>query len=259
MMTGKVIQVWHQDSPGVRVYVKRGWLKRLLYPKQFSAVGEHHLTAEELAPAHEQALELAKIFHGLYERYASSEGYTTRPETRSFNPHTPNGRLMQKVCLAIITGGYRLNDTADDTGPSAADIVSGLRLLPIRVLRTVDPAITVDEPAPDVQLQMRVVGSQEEASLALRFTDGQTVYIKVDDNEIITPPEFSRILAELGDFVNAQLFLAQSQLRVNAAEFWWKDEVSPDLEHSSRQQINPSVWESLLFNPTFQAQSNIQR
>jgi len=259
MMTSKVIQVWHHDSPGMRVYVRRGWIKQLFYPKDFSRVGEHHLTEKELEPTYARALELAETFHGLYERYAPSEGYTTRPETRAFNPNTPNGRLMQRVCLAVITGGFRLSDIADDTGPSAADIVSGLRLMPIRVLRTPAPDEPVADPAEEVYLRMQVVPTEEEASLALSFTDGQLVYIKVDDNEIITPPEFGRILAELGDYVNAQLFQAQSQLRVTAAEFWWKDEVTPDLEHRSRQQITPSIWESLLFDPTFQAQSKIQR
>lgn len=259
MMTSNVIQVWHQDSPGMRVYVKRGWFKRLLYPKQFSRVGEKHLTEQEMEPVCAQALELAQIFHGLYERYAGGEGYTTRPDTRAFNPNTPNGRLMQKVCLAVITGGYRLNDIADDTGPSAADIVSGLRLMPIRVLRTPAPESTADAQSETLQLQMNVVATEAEATLSLQFTDGQIVYIKVDDSEIVTPPEFGRILAELGDYVNAQLFLAQCPLRVSAAEFWWKDITIDDLEHRSRQQISPSVWESLLFNPTFQAQSSIQR
>lgn len=35
--------VWHQDSPGVRVRVRRNWLQRLIYPRDFSGVCEKHL------------------------------------------------------------------------------------------------------------------------------------------------------------------------------------------------------------------------
>lgn len=37
--------VWHQDSPGMRVRVRRNWLQRLIYPRGFSGVGEKHLGA----------------------------------------------------------------------------------------------------------------------------------------------------------------------------------------------------------------------
>jgi hypothetical protein len=48
------------------------------------------------------ALALAEQFHDTYERLAPTFGYETRPETREFNPESPNGRLMVAVCKEII-------------------------------------------------------------------------------------------------------------------------------------------------------------
>lgn len=39
----RTIEVWHQDSPGIRVMVRRNWLQRLLYNPEFSEIGERHL------------------------------------------------------------------------------------------------------------------------------------------------------------------------------------------------------------------------
>jgi hypothetical protein len=47
-------------------------------------------------------LDLARLFHETYERLAPSFGYTTRPETRHFNPDSPNGRLMIAACEEIL-------------------------------------------------------------------------------------------------------------------------------------------------------------
>ena len=41
---------------------------------------------------------LARKFHEVYERLAPSHGYETREETRCFDPKSPNGRLMIRVC-----------------------------------------------------------------------------------------------------------------------------------------------------------------
>lgn len=106
----KVVQVWHQDSPGMRVYVRRGWLKRLFFNRQFSMVGEHHLSPPEMIDTKLQAMRLAMTFHELYERSAPSHGYTTRTDTREFDPESPNGRLMTQVCMDLITGAYTLGD-----------------------------------------------------------------------------------------------------------------------------------------------------
>ncbi len=53
------------------------------------------------------AEDLARKFHEIYERFAPSFGYETRPETRVFDPHSTNGRLMIAVCdqLAREDGG----------------------------------------------------------------------------------------------------------------------------------------------------------
>ena len=39
-MSKKSIQVWHQDSPGMRVWVIRGFFARLFRNKDFSSIGE---------------------------------------------------------------------------------------------------------------------------------------------------------------------------------------------------------------------------
>ena len=47
------------------------------------------------------ALALAKHFHDLYEERAPLYGYVTREDTRTFDPKSPNGRLMIAVCQAL--------------------------------------------------------------------------------------------------------------------------------------------------------------
>lgn len=37
-----VFQVWHQDSPGIKVWVIRGFWGKLFRNKLFSSVGEKH-------------------------------------------------------------------------------------------------------------------------------------------------------------------------------------------------------------------------
>jgi len=45
---------------------------------------------------------LAKKFHEYYEELAPSFDYETREETRSFSPHSRNGKLMIAVSKKII-------------------------------------------------------------------------------------------------------------------------------------------------------------
>jgi hypothetical protein len=45
----------------------------------------------------EEARRLAERFHEAYERLAPQYGYTTRPETRKFDPESSNGKLMIAV------------------------------------------------------------------------------------------------------------------------------------------------------------------
>jgi hypothetical protein len=51
-----------------------------------------------LDPAH-----VARQFHEAYERLAPSVGYTTREDTRTFNPTTANGKLMIAVCAELVS------------------------------------------------------------------------------------------------------------------------------------------------------------
>lgn len=46
-------------------------------------------------------LDLARRFHEEYERLAPRFGYETRPETRVFDPTSPNGKLMIAVMAAL--------------------------------------------------------------------------------------------------------------------------------------------------------------
>jgi len=46
--------------------------------------------------------ELAILFHNTYERLAPEFGYRTRIETREFDEHSSNGRLMIAVCNEIL-------------------------------------------------------------------------------------------------------------------------------------------------------------
>jgi hypothetical protein len=48
-----------------------------------------------------EAERLARQFHDTYERLAPTFGYETRPETRAFDPESPNGKLMIAVCRKL--------------------------------------------------------------------------------------------------------------------------------------------------------------
>ena len=45
--------------------------------------------------------ELARRFHDTYERLAPEYGYTTREDTKEFDPDSPNGKLMIAVCATL--------------------------------------------------------------------------------------------------------------------------------------------------------------
>lgn len=61
-------------------------------------------THDEALDVGDAALTLALRFHEAYERLAPTCGYETRVDTRSFDPTSPNGRLMIAVCAEIIAG-----------------------------------------------------------------------------------------------------------------------------------------------------------
>ena len=48
------------------------------------------------------ALELAVLFHVIYERKSAEFNYVTRQDTRIFDPESPNGKLMIAVCDEIM-------------------------------------------------------------------------------------------------------------------------------------------------------------
>ena len=48
------------------------------------------------------ASSLARRFHDAYERLATQFGYETRPDTKVYDPDTPNGRLMAAVCVEVM-------------------------------------------------------------------------------------------------------------------------------------------------------------
>ena len=45
---------------------------------------------------------LARKFHELYEELAPQFGYETRPDTRQFDPDSPNGKLVIAVCARLL-------------------------------------------------------------------------------------------------------------------------------------------------------------
>lgn len=47
-------------------------------------------------------LEMATLFHEIYERLAPSFGFNTRYNTRVFEPVSRNGKLMIAVCKEIL-------------------------------------------------------------------------------------------------------------------------------------------------------------
>lgn len=47
-------------------------------------------------------LDLAILFHDTYESLAPQFGYETRLDTRQFDEHTSNGKLMIAVCGVIL-------------------------------------------------------------------------------------------------------------------------------------------------------------
>lgn len=45
-MARKLILVWDHDSPGMKVWVVRGWFQDFVNPKHFSGVGETSFKSE---------------------------------------------------------------------------------------------------------------------------------------------------------------------------------------------------------------------
>lgn len=77
-------------------------------------------------------IDMARRFHDVYEHLAPEFGYETRPETREFDPDSPNGRLMIAVCREVTSdiegafksgcsAGYSRAMTGDEYMPSHKD------------------------------------------------------------------------------------------------------------------------------------------
>jgi hypothetical protein len=49
-----------------------------------------------------QDREMARLFHDTYEQLAPFFGYTTRGDTRQFDPESANGKLMTAVCGRVL-------------------------------------------------------------------------------------------------------------------------------------------------------------
>jgi len=49
------------------------------------------------------SLILALRFHEIYEKEAPNFGYTTREDTKEFDPKSNNGKLMIEVCRQILS------------------------------------------------------------------------------------------------------------------------------------------------------------
>ena len=56
---------------------------------------------------------LTRQFHELYEELAPQFSYTTREDTRTFHPSSPNGRLMAAVCERLFARRARLLTDAE--------------------------------------------------------------------------------------------------------------------------------------------------
>lgn len=57
---------------------------------------------DEIEITYPDAYRLARKFHELYEETAPKFGYTTRGDTKEFDPRSPNGRTMAYVCKTIV-------------------------------------------------------------------------------------------------------------------------------------------------------------
>lgn len=69
-------------------------------------------------------LELATLFHDTYEALAPVNGYETRPETRAFDPNTPNGKTMIATAAVVLSqiGYSEIADANQRCHDIAADI-----------------------------------------------------------------------------------------------------------------------------------------
>jgi hypothetical protein len=78
--------------------------------------------------------QLARYFHRTYEQLAPSFGYETRPDTKDFDPTTPNGKLMCAVAEKALNGPLAIPARL-----AAADVLRG------RICRSVCFGVSDDD------------------------------------------------------------------------------------------------------------------
>lgn len=112
-VAGQIVVGVDVSPDGVAVSVRSG--QQLIH-------SEVYPLPQPAARAGAGAEDLARRFHDTYERRAPEFGYETRPDTKAFDPSTPNGRLMIAVCGDILSGlglaeaeAQPVKQEADDT------------------------------------------------------------------------------------------------------------------------------------------------
>lgn len=98
------------------------------------------------------AEQLAMLFHETYERLAPSFGYETRQDTKSFDPQSPNGKLMIAVCGEVLNH-IKPNGTSMNIYVQVrlADTDRTLTWREIEA-ESLDAAIKIAENMPDVEV-----------------------------------------------------------------------------------------------------------
>lgn len=82
------------------------------------------LVNEMLKFSEDKTVMLARQFHDAYEELAPSFGYETRPETRTFDPESPNGRLMTAVVERVL--GKPVAKNEETTESKEFDVLKNL-------------------------------------------------------------------------------------------------------------------------------------
>lgn len=72
------------------------------------------------------AQELAERFHEAYERLAPDFGYTTRPETRTLDLQSANGRLMTAMCQDILAAQAAIPPATEGAPTEREQTLAGL-------------------------------------------------------------------------------------------------------------------------------------
>ena len=88
---------------------------------------------------------LARKFHETYERLAPAFGYNTRHETRTFDPHSANGRLLTVVCAQVVGDLERERDELKAYADKLADgLPEGMLPKDVENLRNANSGLAED-------------------------------------------------------------------------------------------------------------------